>query len=74
MEKIEIKLRFIINEINDIFDLREKLLKKDNLSEKDKIKLNLLNEFVDNLPFSLDSDVNAGFDKIKEFAKKVGKK
>ena len=74
MENLEIRLDFVLTELNYFLDLRTKLLRKNNLNKKDVVVLNALNKFTENLPLSLDSDINSGFQEIKEFAKKISEK
>jgi hypothetical protein len=63
-----------LKELNFFLLEQERLLKKEILTDNETEILKVLNDFIDNLPISLDTEVNAVYSKLKEFAKKIGKR
>lgn len=72
MKNLKKRVANTLSEIKELFDYRHSLLKKDTLNDNETAELLILNDFIDDLPFSTDSEVCDGFDKIIGFAKKIG--
>ena len=73
MDELQKHSDYILQELKILLKKREDLLRKETLSSLEDEELITLNDFVDNLPISLDSDINSGFQKIRDFANALGK-
>ena len=66
------KTTHVLAELTELLEKRDTLLRKEVLTDTEKSELEILHEFVENLPLSLDSDTNNGFQIMRDYAKKIG--
>ena len=70
---VKIETELCITLLNKYLKRRTYLLSQPEILKKDEEEVEILTSFADNLPLSLDSEINDGFAKMREFAKKIGK-